>query len=134
LSSGRRSESQVSTGIAGCLGVTQGRAHGRSVGGGHCDAVDALGHEVGHNLHLLVTAAMLAGADIEAFERAIGLRLGLLAAVARLVEERIVGVLRHERKRQLVLRLRAERGPGQQCAGQNGGAHYIFQHFASSLF
>ena len=76
--------------------------HGRRVGRRHGDAVDLLGHEILHDLHLLVAAAMLAGADIHAFEGAVGFRFGLLAAVARLVEERVVHVLRHQREDELL--------------------------------
>ena len=41
---------------------------------------------------------MLAGADVLAVELAAGFGLGLLAAVAGLVEERVVHVLRHQRE------------------------------------
>ena len=80
------------------LGALQRIGHGRRVGRRDGDAVDLLGDEVGDDLRLLVAAAVLAGADVEALDRAVELLLGLLAAGERLVEERVVGVLRHERE------------------------------------
>ena len=87
-------------GDAGLLGLLQRLAHGSGVGRADGDAVDLLGDQVEHDLDLLLAAAMLAGADILALELAAGLGLGLLAAVAGLVEERVVHVLRHEREGQ----------------------------------
>ncbi len=85
------------------LAACSGAGHGRRVGRRDRDAVDALGDQILHDLHLLVAAAMLAGADIHALERAVRFRLGLLAAVAGLVEERVVHVLRHQREDELRL-------------------------------
>ena len=45
--------------------------------------------QVVDHLQLLLAAAVLAGADVAAFDRAAELLLGLLAAVAGLVEERL---------------------------------------------
>ena len=83
--------------------IVRGRAlervgHRRRVGRRDADAVDLLGDEVGDDLRFLVAAAMFAGADVEALDRAVELLLRLLAAGERLVEERIVGVLRHQRE------------------------------------
>ena len=50
------------------------------------------------HLQLLLAAAVLAGADVAAFDRAAELLLGLLATVAGLIEERVVHVLRHQRE------------------------------------
>ena len=73
--------------------------HGRGVRGRHGDAVDALGDQVGDDLHLLVAAAMLAGADeVHSTLSAPSSGDGLLAAELGLVEERIVEVLRHHRE------------------------------------
>ena len=55
-----------------------------------------------HDLDLLLAAAMLAGTDIEALDRAGEFLLRLLAAAPRLVEERVVHVLGHERENVLL--------------------------------
>ena len=73
-----------------------------------------LGDQVEHDLDLLLAAAMLAGADIFALELAAELGLGLHAAVAGLIEERIVHVLRHQRERELVRLRRRHAGEGGQ--------------------
>ena len=62
---------------------------------------------------------MLAGADIEALEIA-ELLLGLHAAVASLIEERVVGVLRHQREDRLVLRQCRGVGEGEECGDASG--------------
>ena len=90
---------------AGFLGGLQRNRHGGRVRRRHGDAIHLLGHEVLDDRDLFVTAAMLAGADVHALESAVGFGFGLLAAVAGLVEERVVHVLRH--KREDVLRLGA---------------------------
>ena len=70
--------------------------HRWRVGRGDRDAVDLLGDEVGDDLRLLVAAAVLSGADVEALDRAFEFLLRLLAAGERLVVEGIVGALGHE--------------------------------------
>ena len=50
------------------------------VGRRYADTVDLLGDQVGDHLRLFVAAAMLSGADIEAFDLAVEFLLGLLAA------------------------------------------------------
>ena len=87
---------------AGLLRLLQAPRHRGGVRGADGDAVDLLGDQVVDDLHLLLAAAVLAGADILALELARELLLGLLAAVAGLVEERVVHVLRHERERVLL--------------------------------
>jgi hypothetical protein len=62
-----------------------------------------LGDEVLHHLHLLLAAAVLARSDVVALDLAAELLLGLLATVARLIEERIVHVLRHQGECHLAL-------------------------------
>ena len=81
------------------------------------DAVDLLGYEVVDNLNLLLAAAMLAGSDVQAFDGASQLLLGLLAAVARLVEERVVHVLRHQSED--ILRLGAGHRHGHGAEGDS---------------
>ena len=51
------------------LGAFERLAHGGSVGRRNGDAVDFLGDQVIDDLDLLFTAAVLAGADIQAFDR-----------------------------------------------------------------
>ena len=92
-------EFQVRTGNVSRRRVLQRVGHRRRVGGGNRDAVDLLGYEIGDDLRFLVAAAVLARPDVEALHRALQFRFGLLAAGERLIEERIVGVLRHERER-----------------------------------
>ena len=79
--------------------VLQGVGHRRRIGGGNRDAVDLLGDEIGDDLRFLVAAAVFARADVEALDGALQLLFRLLAAGEGLIEERIVGVLRHERER-----------------------------------
>ena len=55
---------------AGLLGRLERLAHGGGVGGRDGDAVDLLGDQVVDDLDLLLAAAMLAGADIDALELA----------------------------------------------------------------
>ena len=105
----------------------QSVGHRRRVGGRNRNAVDLLGDEVGHDLGFLVAAAVLAGADIEALHRALELGLGLLAARQRLIEERVVGVLGHERKRIGVGRARRGRYGQKRPRGDGAGQHE-FQH------
>ena len=108
----------------GLLGLLQRLAHGRRIGRADGDAVDALGDQVEDDLDLLLAAAMLARADILALELAAELALGLHAAVAGLVEERVVHVLRHQREGEL---LRAGGGHAAECAehGRRGGADQV---------
>ena len=116
--SGSRSESQVRTGNAGVLGGLQRHRHAAAaLDGDDGDAVHLLGDEILHDLHLLVAAAVLAGADIHAFEGAVRFRFGLLAAVARLIEERVVHVLRHQSED--VLRLGAGHRYGHGAEGDS---------------
>ena len=79
--------------------VLQGIGHRRRIGGGNRDAVDFLGYEIGHDLRFLVAAAVFARPDVEALDRALQFGFRLLAAGESLIEERIVGILRHERER-----------------------------------
>ncbi len=57
---------------------------------------DTLGDQVGDHLCFFVAAAVFAGTDIEAFDLASQFLLGLLTAELGLIEEGVVGVLRHE--------------------------------------
>ena len=101
--------------------------HRRRVGGRDGDAIDLLGDEVGHDLRFLVAAAVLARSDIEALHRALELGFGLLAAGQRLIEERVVGVLRHERERVRVGRSRRGRDGHQRTGSDRAGQHKL-QH------
>ena len=102
---------------AACASRSAAR-HGGRVGRSDGDAVDALGDQVGDDLHLLLAAAMLArtgehaldlvGADL--FHRLVAAELGL-------VEEGVVEVLRHHRDGELFLRARRA---GNEAAGHNG--------------
>ena len=87
-------------------GALQRIGHRRRVGGRDGDAVDPLGDEIGDDLRFLVAAAVLAGADVEALDRAVEFLFRLLAAGEGLVKERIVGVLGHQRERIGIRRLR----------------------------
>ncbi len=83
--------------LGGARTLQSGGDRGR-VGRRHGNAVDLLGDQIGDDLCLLVAAAVLAGTDIEAFDRAVEFLLGLLAASQRLVEEWVVGVLGYQRE------------------------------------
>ena len=80
----------------GLLGAGEHLGDRRGVGGRDADAVDMLGDEVLDDLHLLLLGRV-GRADEQALDAADFLRR-LHAAVARLVEERIVHRLRHERE------------------------------------
>ncbi|MGX7874592.1 hypothetical protein ACVDG5_019120 [Mesorhizobium sp. ORM6] len=56
------------------------------------------GNQILHDLDLLLTATVFAGSDVHALECAFGLGLCLLAAITRLIEIRVVHVLRHQRE------------------------------------
>jgi hypothetical protein len=94
----------------GVLGGLQRHGHRRGIGRRHADALHiAAGDEVLDDLHLFVATAVLARADVFAYEGTVRLGFGLLAAVARLIEERVVHVLRHQREDVLRLHGRGER-------------------------
>ena len=95
---------------AGGLGALQRIGDGGRIGGRDRDAVDLLGDQVGHDLGLLVAAAMFARADVEALDRALQLPLGLLAAGQRLVVERVVHALGHQREGHLLAGRRGAAG------------------------
>ena len=103
---------------AGFLGRRQHARHRGGVGGRDRDAVDALGDQVGDDLDLLVTAAVLGRAGEEALDL-VGADLvdRLFAAELRLVEERVVEVLRHHGDDQLV---RCARLPGEEHTRRHG--------------
>ena len=75
-----------------------------------------LGDQVADDLDLLLAAAMLGRADVLAGDLAVGLGLGLHAAVAGLIEERVVQVLWHQREGEAVGRLTARRREGRERA------------------
>jgi hypothetical protein len=118
---------------AGLLGFDKLLAHRRGVGRRDRHAVDLLGDQVGDDLHLLVAAAVLAGADVEALDCALQLCLGLLAAVAGLVEERVVGVLRHQREDVFLVRGVTVMCPERERDRDRRGTHQYLLHLASFL-
>ena len=65
------------------LACWQRARHGRRVGRRHGDAVDALGDQVADDLHLLVAAAMLAGADVQALDGAVRTRFSAFLQPSR---------------------------------------------------
>ena len=82
-------------------------------------------------ISLFVTAAMLSGADVHALESAVGFGFGLLAAVASLVEERVVHVLRDKCEDEL--RLGAS-GRDRQGPDGKDRAHEQFLHWVFLLY
>ena len=65
-----------------------------------------------------IAAAVFPGADVEALDGAGELLLRLPAAVARLVEEGVVHVLRHEREHVFLLRLSLVAREGERGGGE----------------
>src|SRR5262249_43546778 len=110
----------------GFLGCLQCNGHGCRIRRRHRNAVDLLGDQVLHDRDLLVATAVFTRADVHALESAVGFFLGLLAAIARLIEKWIVHVLRHERENFLALRVggagEGERVDG-ECCRQDGFQH-----------
>jgi hypothetical protein len=107
--------------------------HGRRVRWRHRDTVDFLGDEIGYDLRLFVAAAMLARSDVQALDGALEFGFRFLASDKRLIEDGVVGVLRHEREGVGISSLRRSRDREQRPGGDRAGQQY-FQHSFSSQF